>query len=107
MNINKLLKSLLQAGVYLVDQSQRTAEDVSERVKAGATDLGDRFKGENHTLRYVLTFAAGVGVGLGAGMFLAPDSGDKTRRAVVDKVTAVGEKIKNRSSESRDFATGT
>jgi hypothetical protein len=103
MNINKLLKSLLQAGVYLVDQSQRTAEDVSERVKAGATDLGDRFKGGNHTPRYVLTFAAGVGVGLGAGMFLAPDSG----RAVVDKVTAVGEKIKNRSSESRDFATGT
>jgi hypothetical protein len=107
MNIKRVLKSLFQAGVYLVDQPERAARSARARVKSGISDLGDQLRGEDHTLYYVLAFAAGVGVGVGVGILTAPDRGEKTRHAVLSKVTQVSEKLKRRGSDEPDVATGT
>jgi hypothetical protein len=109
-NVSGLLKTILQAGLYLVDQPERAARDVSDRVKRGLdeagdrlSDVGDRLRGQDHTLPYALTFAAGIGVGVGVGMLLASDSGERTRRAVAGKFNEMGDRIKSRT----DFQTGT
>jgi hypothetical protein len=124
-NVSGLLKSLLQAGIYLVDQPDRVARDVRDRVQSGLSDAGDRFSdlhdsigdrihdasdrltGRDNTLRYVLSFAAGIGVGVGVGILMAPDSGSETRRNVASKLNEVGERIKNRGIDSMDYQTGT
>jgi YtxH-like protein len=123
-NVSGLLKTLLQAGLYLVDQPQRVADDVSdrvrggmddvsERVRGGLSDLGDhlsdvkdRFNRPDRTLHYVLSFAAGIGVGVGVGLLMAPDSGEETRKNVAEKINRVGDRIKNRA-DALEFETGT
>ena len=107
MNIKRVLKSLFQAAAYLVDQPERTLESAGDRVKSGISDLRDQRRGDDRTLYYALTFAAGVGVGVGLGILTAPDSGEKTRRAVVSKVSAASEKLKRRGPDEPDAATGT
>ena len=77
--MNKLLKSLLQTGLYFLEQPDRAAEAVRERVKEDIDEVKRKFEGEDHTLRYGLTFAAGVGVGLGVGMLTAPSSGEESQ----------------------------
>jgi hypothetical protein len=62
--------------------------------------------GEDHTLRYILTFAAGIDVGVGVGMLSAPASGEGSRSAIAGKVRDVSDRVKNISSEG-DLATGT
>jgi len=105
--MNKLLKSLLQTGLYFLEQPDRAAEAVRERVKADIDEVERKFEGEDHTLRYVLTFAAGVGVGLGVGMLTAPSSGEESRSAIAGKVRDVGDRVKKHISGERNPATGT
>src|SRR6266403_1381904 len=99
--INNVLKSVLKTAIYFLDQSDRVASDVRDRVSDSldnaadrVSDLRDRahdlYEGESHTLRNVLTFAAGVGVGIGAGMLLAPASGEEIRGSIGDKVHDIG-----------------
>jgi hypothetical protein len=115
---NKLLKSILKTAVYFVEQSDRVASDVRDRVSDeydGASDrisdLRDRardlYVGENHTMRNVLVFAAGVGVGIGAGMLLAPASGEEIRGSISDKVQDIGDRVRDRFSSETRNATGT
>ena len=96
--MNKLLKSLLQTGLYFLEQPDRAAEAVRERVKDDIDEVKRKFEGEDHALRYVLTFAAGVGVGLGVGMLTAPASGEDSRSALAGKVREVGDRVKKRVS---------
>ena len=105
--MNKLLKSLLQTGLYFLEQPDRAAEAARERVKEDIDEVGRKFQGEDHTLRYILTFAAGVGVGLGVGMLTAPSSGEESRSAIASKVRDVGDRVKKHVSGERDPATGT
>jgi len=105
--MNKLLKSLLQAGLYFLEQPDRAAEAVRERVKDDIDEVKRKFEGEDHALRYVLTFAAGVGVGLGVGMLTAPSSGEGSRSAIADKVRDVGDRVKKHVAGERNPATGT
>jgi hypothetical protein len=105
--MNKLLKSLLQTGLYFLEQPDRAAQAVRERVKEGIDEAARKFEGEDHTLRYVLAFAAGVGVGLGVGMLTAPSSGEESRSAIAGKVRDVGDRVKKHVSGERDPATGT
>jgi hypothetical protein len=116
--LNNLLKSILKTAVYFVEQSDRVASDVRERVSDeydGASDrisdLRDRardlYAGENHTMRNVLVFAAGVGVGIGAGMLLAPASGEEIRGSIGDKVQDIGDRVRDRFSSEKRNATGT
>jgi hypothetical protein len=105
--MNKLLKSLLQTGLYFLERPDRAAEVVRGRVKEGIDEVERKFEGEDHTLRYVLTFAAGVGVGLGVGMLTAPSCGEESRSAIAGKVRDVGDRVKKHVSGERNPATGT
>jgi gas vesicle protein len=122
--MNNFLKSILKTAVYFLDQSDRIADnvrDVRDRVSDSldnaadrVSDLRDRatglYEGDNHTLRNVLFFAAGVGVGVGAGMLLAPASGEEIRGSIGNKVQDIGSQVRNRfssASQTRRSATGT
>jgi hypothetical protein len=105
--MSKLLKSLLQTGLYFLEQPDRAAEAVREHVKEDIDEVKRKFEGEDHTLRYVLTFAAGVGVGLGVGMLTAPSSGEESRSAIASKLRDVGDRVKKNVSGEHDPATGT
>ena len=119
MKMNKLLKSVLKTVVYLLEQTESVAEDMRDRVAEGVDRAGDRvsdlrdraqdyYAGEDHTLRNVLTFAAGVGVGIGAAILLAPASGEEIRSQIGEKVQDIGDRVRDRfSSETRRASTGT
>ena len=90
MNVNKLLKLFLKTAVYLVDQStdhmDRAADQVADRV-SGLVDRGrEIIQPEDHSLRNALSFAAGLGVGVGAAILFAPASGEEIRSSIKDKV---------------------
>jgi hypothetical protein len=84
--MNRLLKSLLQTGLYLLQQPDRGVEPVRDPIVETAYQVARRLKGEDHTLRYILTFAVGVGVGLGVGILTAPPSGEERHSASAGKV---------------------
>jgi hypothetical protein len=119
--VNNLIKSILKTAVYFLDQTDRFTASARDRVADGIdsaadrmTDLRDRVQdltvGQDHTLRNALTFAAGVGVGVGAAILFAPASGAEIRSQIGDKVQSIGGKVRNRfSSEARKTAdpTGT
>jgi len=99
------LKSILKTAVYILDQTDRTAADVRDRVSGHVdrvsnrvSDLADQGKsviyGEDHTLRHVLLFTAGLGVGLGAGILLAPSSGEELRSSMREKVEDIGDRVR-------------
>jgi YtxH-like protein len=121
-NVSGLLKSLLQAGLYLVDQPESATRDLRDRVQSGISsasdrigdvgnrlsDMRDRITGDDdHTLRNVLTFAAGIGVGVGVALLMAPSSGEETRRNVADKFNDVTDRVRRRGKDALDFQTGT
>ena len=89
--MNRFLNSLLKTGVCLLNQYYEQVDRASERV----SDLVDRGKDlvlepKDHTLRNIISFAAGMGVGVGAGLLFAPASGSDTRSSLRDKVQDLG-----------------
>jgi len=58
----------------------------------------------DNTFRNVLSFAAGVGVGIAAGVLLAPQSGAELRNTITDKVQDISEKVRGKAES---YATGT
>jgi hypothetical protein len=116
--MNKLFKSLLKTAVYLLEQSDRVAADVRDRAADGVDRVGDRvsdlrdrtrnlYGNESHTLRSAISFAAGVGLGIGAGMLLAPASGKETRDSIREKVGHIGAPVRDRFASEASEATGT
>lgn len=98
--MNKFYKALLRTAVCVMDQysSQvdRATESVSgfvDRASDRASDLVDRgremIQPEDHTLRNTVSFAVGLGVGVGAAMLLAPKSGAEVRTSIMDKVQEI------------------
>jgi hypothetical protein len=65
--MNRLLKSLLWTGVYLLQKRDKGVEPVRNPIVETAYQVARRLKGEDRTLLYVLIFAVGVGVGWGWG----------------------------------------
>jgi len=115
--MNKLLRSVLKTAVYLLEQTENVADDVRERVSDSVERAGDRmsdlrdrardfYPEEDHTLRNVLTFAAGVGVGVAAAVLLAPASGEEFRKEIGDKVQDIGDRVRSHFS-SEGSRTGT
>jgi gas vesicle protein len=115
MRWNRLLKSLLKTTVYILDQ---TAEEV-DRVADRTSEIRDQAKRvldnaasaiqpqrEDQTFRNLVLFAAGVGLGVGAGMLLAPASGVDLRSSISDRVKDISDKVKGRVATQK-FATGT
>jgi hypothetical protein len=99
--LNKFLKLLLGAGLYLLEQDQPT-KNKRDRTAGQIDDFGDEvlrkydtaadrvgrasraLRGEDsHAFGNALRLATGVGIGIGVGVLLAPASGQKTRRAIV------------------------
>ncbi len=114
--MNKLLKSFLKTAVYVLDQAEDVADDVRGRVadRVGrasdrVSDLRDRardlYAGEDHTLRNILTFAAGVGVGVVTAMLFAPASGQETRSQIGERVHDIGGKMRERFSDGQRTGT--
>src|SRR5258708_33034316 len=80
--MKNLIKSILKTAVYFLDQTDRFAVDLrdrvsdtvdraADRVSDRVSDLRDQaqelYEGEGHTMRNVLTFAAGVAEGADGG----------------------------------------
>ena len=116
--MNKLFKSLLKTAVYLLEQSDRVAADMRDRAADGVDRVGDRvsdirdragnlYSDESHVLRSAISFAAGVGLGIGAGMLLAPASGRETRDSIRKKVRHIGAPVRDRFASEASEATGT
>jgi YtxH-like protein len=110
--VNKFLRSLLKTGVYLLEQSDHTASDLRDRVKAQVEDLTFRARQairgqEDHTVRNAVSFAAGTALGIGVTILFAPASGEETRRALAGKVRNVGDRVREQlSPEAKKPATG-
>lgn len=91
--MNKTMRFFLRTALNLIDQYSDQFERASDRVSDRVSDMVDRGKDiinpPDHTLRNVLSFAAGIGVGIGAGLLLAPSSGDDLRQSIKDRVRGV------------------
>jgi hypothetical protein len=114
--MNNLIRSILKTAVYFLDQTDRFTSDVRDRVAGGVdrasgrvADLRERaedlYSGEDHTLRNMLTFAAGVGVGMGAALLFAPASGEEIRGQIGDKVHDIGDRVRERFSTRTSTGT--
>lgn len=108
MKWNSILKSLLKTAVYVMDQATDQVDRVSDRASDFAQDARTAiFPEEDHTVRNVLLFAAGVGVGAGAALLLAPSSGEDFRNSIGEKVQDISDKVKGRVASPQYGATGT
>jgi gas vesicle protein len=115
VNLNKLVKAALSTGLYLLEQSDkataRMRERVKDRINDQIEDLTDRareaFSPEDHTLRNVLSLAAGVGAGVAIGMLCAPAKGEELRSSIAGKVQGASSKFRQRFSSEERAATGT
>jgi hypothetical protein len=114
--MNKLIRSILKTAVYFLDQTSSFTSDVRDRAYDGldrATDrvadlreqAEDLYSGDDHTVRNVLTFVAGVGVGIGAALLFAPASGEEIRGQIGDKVQDIGDRVRERFSSRTSTGT--
>lgn len=105
--MNNLIKSILKTAVFFLDQTDRMTNDLRDRVsdtvdnaKERLSDVRDQaqdyYQGEDHTFSKVLAFAAGVGVGAGVAILLAPASGEETRNSIGEKVQNIGDRVRGR-----------
>lgn len=112
MKLNNVVKSILKTAVYLMDQTTNTVDRASSRASEMAEDARDAiYPRKDHTVRNFLAFAAGVGVGIGAGMLLAPSSGAELRNNITDKVQEITNRVSSRadaySTGADTYSTGT
>jgi len=124
--MNKFLKLLMGAGLYLLEQSDDATKRARERAVDQIDDLRDAAQrgyetaahrvarasrairgDDNYIVGNVLPFVAGIGIGVGVGLILAPASGQETRNAIADKVHDIGERVRSQFSTERSDATGT
>jgi gas vesicle protein len=75
------------------DQLRDRADDMGDRVKRSYDETTDRMsnaqaalEGRSHWAAHTVNFLGGVGLGVGLGMLLAPQSGEQTRSAIRSKV---------------------
>ena len=105
MKIDRFVKPILKSVVYIMDETADRVDRVSDR----ASRLADNtrsviYPSEGQTLRNIASFAAGIGVGVAAGMLLAPSSGAELRNSISDKVQNISDKVRGRAEA---YATGT
>lgn len=96
--MNKSLRALLKTAIYVVDQFSDRVDRASDQVADRVSDFTERGKAmvsreQDHTLRNVAIFAAGLGVGIGVGILWAPASGQEMRDSISKKVQNIGEQV--------------
>lgn len=105
MKLNSLLRSVLKTAVYIMDSTADSVDRVSDRASRIADDARDViYPDRGNALRNVLSFAAGIGVGVAVGVLLAPQSGEELRNTISDKVQDISDKVRGRTES---YATGT
>ena len=105
MKIDKFVRSILKSVVYIMDETADRVERVSDRASQLAENTRSViYPNENHILRNMVGFAAGIGVGVAAGLLFAPSSGAELRNTIGDKVQNISDKVRGRSEA---YATGT
>jgi hypothetical protein len=112
-----VLGVLLSTGLYLLDnlrdrmpdniddikgKARETYETASERLSRASDVL--RGKEDSQMLGNVGALLLGVGIGAGVGLLFAPRRGEETRAEIANKVSAFGEKVRQRKPQG---ATGT
>ena len=103
MKLSSVMRSVLKTAVYIMDQTAQQVDRASSRAAEIAEDARESvYPGEDHTLRNVVAFDAGIGVGVGVGLLLAPSSGSELRNSIGNKV----QEITNRA-KGETYATGT
>lgn len=116
--MNQFFKSVLKTAVCLLEEFDRVSPGMRDRDGDGVdrasdrgSDLRDRTRSlyghESRKLRNAISFAAGVGLGIGAGMLLAPATGRETRDSIRNKVRDIGAPIRDRLASEVSEATGT
>jgi hypothetical protein len=114
--MNNLIRSILKTAVYFLDQTNSFTSDVRDRVAGGVGRVSDRvsdlrdqaedmYSGDDHMVRNVLTFVAGVGVGVGAALLFAPASGEEIRGQIGEKVQDIGDRVRERFSTRQSTGT--
>lgn len=105
MKIDRFLKSILKSVVYIMDETADRVDRVSNRASEFADNTRSViYPSEGQTLRNIVGFAAGIGIGVAAGLLLAPSSGAELRSSIGDKVQDISDKVRGRSEA---YATGT
>ena len=105
MKIDRFVKSILKSIVYVMDETADRVDRVSNRASEFAENTRSViYPSEGQTLRNVVSFAAGIGVGVAAGLLLAPSSGAELRSSISDKVQDISDKVRGRGEA---YATGT
>ena len=115
-----LLGVLLGAGLNLLnslrDQLPDNLDDIKSRVRDTYGTASDRvsrasdvLRGEedSHILGKVGALLIGVGVGVGVGLLIAPARGKEIRADIAEKVSDLGDKVRERAGKKPQGATGT
>ena len=106
MKLDKVVRSVLKSIVYMMEEAANRVDRVSSRASEFAENTRSAiYPSEHHTVRNFVSFAAGVGVGIAAGLLLAPSSGVELRSSLGDRVHNIGDKI--RGGHGEGYATGT
>ncbi len=105
MRLDKFVRSILKTAVYMMDQTADRVDRASDRAIHYADEARSAiYPREDNTVRNVISFAAGIGLGMAAGVLLAPSSGAELRGSISDKVHDIGNRVKGRGE---GYATGT
>jgi len=108
--VNKVLRTLLRAGLYFLEESDRATAGLRDRMRDKVGNITSRTREAvgmepDHTMRDAMSFIAGVGLGVGIGMLFAPASGQETRELISEKVQKVGTRVRDRFSEEMQRAS--
>ena len=100
--MNKLLRALLRAGLYFLEESDQMRDRVGNIRSRTREAIG---MAPDHAMRDAVCFIAGVGLGVGMGMLFAPASGRETRDLISEKVHDVGTRVRDRFSDEMQRAS--
>ena len=128
MNIKKVLKVALGTGLFLLDQPDEAKRNVRSKISGQVDDLRERaqdtyqvaadrmgraadvLRGEDdhRSLWNAVRLVAGIAIGIGVGLLIAPANGDETRSRLADKAQEFGDNVRQRfaTSDLRQTATG-
>lgn len=120
--MNKALKGLLRAGLVFLEETNYMGSDLRNRARDMGSDLRDRARdqmddltsrgrkimrqNDGSTLREIISFAAGVGIGAGIALLFAPASGEQTRGAIAESFQEMGGKVRERFTPEAERYAG-
>jgi hypothetical protein len=104
LNLLDSLRDRLPDNVDDIKDRARDTYSVASRRVSRATDA---LRGEENSqiLGKAAALAIGVGIGVGIGLLIAPASGEETRSDIADKVSDIGDKVRERVNPASTTGT--